>query len=44
MGVKRVKSTTLNAFGPEITRSIARAVSFLIILKKKQTLLHSYKV
>jgi len=33
MGVSRVKSTTRNAFGPDITRRIARPVSFLINLQ-----------
>lgn len=33
IGVNRVNITTLNALGPDITRSIARPVSFLIILK-----------
>ena len=32
MGVKRVNNTTRNALGPDITRNIARPVSFLINL------------
>lgn len=33
IGVRRVNSTTRNALGPDITRSMARPVSFLINLK-----------
>lgn len=33
IGVNRVNKTTLNALGPDITRNMARPVSFLINLQ-----------
>lgn len=43
IGVRRVNRTTLNALGPEITRSIARPVSFLINLKIEANIKTQFK-